>query len=158
MVLNIRTCRVLYISLHWFDHGYFYPDGDAGHHSKVGAGLGEGFNVNIPWNAAFMGDAEYLAAFQQIILPIAYEVYCTLLLLERFFYSTLLYYKLVNNQIIILTYVRTGPSTICISTTPNSHISMGRRTNQKLCVHYRRSLSHSLSTLFAALTPFLSLI
>lgn len=66
--------RVLYISLHRFDHGYFYPGGDAGHHSKVGAGPGEGFNVNIPWNLESMGDAEYLAAFQQIILPIAYEV------------------------------------------------------------------------------------
>ena len=71
----LRACRVLYISLHRFDQGYFYPGGDAGHHSKVGAGPGEGFNVNIPWeDAVFMGDAEYIAAFQQIILPIASEV------------------------------------------------------------------------------------
>ena len=81
----LRACRVLYISLHRFDHGYFYPGGDAGHHSKVGAGPGEGFNVNIPWNMASMGDAEYIAAFQQIILPIAYEVYFCILITHLMF-------------------------------------------------------------------------
>ena len=73
---------MLYISLQRFDHGYFYPGGDAGHRSKVGAGPGEGFNVNIPWNMALMGDAEYLAAFQQIVLPIVYEVYFCILITQ----------------------------------------------------------------------------
>ena len=65
--------RVLYISLHRYDHGTYYA-GPAGHESQVGTGPGEGFNVNIPWNEYQMGDAEYLAAFEQIILPIASEV------------------------------------------------------------------------------------
>ena len=32
---------------------------------------GEGFNVNIPWNRDIMGDAEYKAAFERIVIPIA---------------------------------------------------------------------------------------
>ena len=32
-----------------------------------------GFTVNIPWNQ-ISGDAEYLAAFLRIVMPIAYEV------------------------------------------------------------------------------------
>ena len=43
------TYSVLYISLHRHDNGFFYPAGDGGHHSKVGSGAGEGFNINIPW-------------------------------------------------------------------------------------------------------------
>ena len=39
----------------------------------VGEGLGQGFNVNIPFNGRKMGDTEYLMAFQSIVLPIAYE-------------------------------------------------------------------------------------
>ena len=35
---------------------------------------GEGYNVNVAWNGASMGDAEYLAAFHHVLMPIAYEV------------------------------------------------------------------------------------
>lgn len=42
----------------------------------VGIGAGEGFNVNVAWNIAWkdkegMGDDEYLAACQRVLLPIA---------------------------------------------------------------------------------------
>lgn len=30
-------------------------------------------NVNIPWPTRGMGDADYLYAFQQIVMPIAYD-------------------------------------------------------------------------------------
>lgn len=30
-------------------------------------------NVNIPWRSQGMGDADYMLAFQQIVMPIAYE-------------------------------------------------------------------------------------
>lgn len=77
--------RVLYISLHRYDYANFYPTSYSGHQSQVGEDAGAGFNVNIPWNMirenaskaapiTRMGDAEYLSAFQQIILPIVYEV------------------------------------------------------------------------------------
>lgn len=63
---------VLYVSLHRFDNGFFFPGGEDGNYDKVGANRGKGYNVNIPWNSK-CGDAEYIAAFQQIVLPIAYE-------------------------------------------------------------------------------------
>lgn len=65
--------KVLYISLHRYDHGGFFPKSDDGNYTVVGEGRGEGFNVNIPWNKHKMGDSDYIAAFQRIILPIAYE-------------------------------------------------------------------------------------
>ena len=71
--------NVLYISLHVYENGEFYPgrpdnpmipDGDL---DKVGEGLGKGRNVNIAWPSQGMGDGEYLAAFQKIVMPIAQE-------------------------------------------------------------------------------------
>lgn len=64
---------VLLISLHRYEHGFFYPTSNDGNYDKVGRGKGEGYNINIPWNNGYMGDAEYMAAFQQIVMPIAYE-------------------------------------------------------------------------------------
>uniref|UniRef100_A0A3Q4AJ85 histone deacetylase n=1 Tax=Mola mola TaxID=94237 RepID=A0A3Q4AJ85_MOLML len=65
---------VLYISLHRYDDGNFFPGG--GHPSEVGTGAGEGFNVNIGWTGGLeppMGDAEYLAAFRTVVMPIAHQ-------------------------------------------------------------------------------------
>ncbi|XP_071349641.1 histone deacetylase 7-like isoform X2 [Trachinotus anak] len=65
---------VLYISLHRYDDGNFFPG--SGHPSEVGAGAGEGFNVNVGWTGGLnppMGDAEYLAAFRAVVMPIAHE-------------------------------------------------------------------------------------
>ncbi|KAK0486054.1 histone deacetylase complex protein [Armillaria novae-zelandiae] len=56
---------VLYVSLHRYDNGAFYPCG------PFGPGLG--FSVNIPWPCEGMGDAEYIHAFQHIVMPIAME-------------------------------------------------------------------------------------
>ncbi|XP_029358106.1 histone deacetylase 7-like isoform X3 [Echeneis naucrates] len=65
---------VLYISLHRYDDGNFFPG--SGHPSEVGVGAGEGFNVNVGWTGGLnppMGDAEYLAAFRAVVMPIAHE-------------------------------------------------------------------------------------
>ncbi|XP_063792168.1 histone deacetylase 6 isoform X2 [Pseudophryne corroboree] len=64
---------VLYVSIHRYDNGLFFPSSEDAAHDKVGSGLGEGFNVNIPWNGGKMGDVEYLLAFHRIVMPIAYE-------------------------------------------------------------------------------------
>ncbi|XP_070571561.1 histone deacetylase 6-like [Ptychodera flava] len=64
---------VLYISLHRYDHGMFYPGSPDANYDKVGKGRGKGFNINVAWNGGKMGDAEYIAAFQQIVMPIAME-------------------------------------------------------------------------------------
>jgi len=71
--------NVLYISLHVYQNGIFYPgkpdnpmtpDGGI---DKCGAGKGLGKNINIGWHEQGMGDGEYMAAFQKIIMPIAHE-------------------------------------------------------------------------------------
>ncbi|KAI9697741.1 MAG: Histone deacetylase hda1 [Bogoriella megaspora] len=65
--------NVLYISLHVHLDGHFYPQGNYGDHLHNGEGLGEGRNVNIPWKREGMTDADYLFAFQQVVMPIAQE-------------------------------------------------------------------------------------
>ncbi|XP_035378450.1 histone deacetylase 7 isoform X1 [Electrophorus electricus] len=65
---------VLYISLHRYDDGNFFPG--SGGPAEVGSGAGEGFNVNVAWTGGLdppMGDAEYLAAFRTLVMPIAQE-------------------------------------------------------------------------------------
>ena len=70
---------VLYISLHVYQDGEFYPgqpdnpatpDGGLEH---CGAGPGLGKNVNIGWHDQGMGDGEYMAAFDEVVMPIARE-------------------------------------------------------------------------------------
>nr|XP_033779735.1 histone deacetylase 6 isoform X2 [Geotrypetes seraphini] len=64
---------VLYVSLHRYDHGTFFPNSEDANYDKVGYGEGQGFNVNVAWNGSRMGDPEYLAAFQRLVMPLAYE-------------------------------------------------------------------------------------
>eukprot|EP00057_Strongylocentrotus_purpuratus_P015728 XP_011670202.1 PREDICTED: histone deacetylase 6 isoform X1 [Strongylocentrotus purpuratus] len=67
---------VLYISLHRHENGMYFPMGPEGAVDQVGKGDGQGYNVNIGWNTGnkgLMGDAEYLAAFHHIIMPLAYQ-------------------------------------------------------------------------------------
>nr|XP_035966801.1 histone deacetylase 6 isoform X2 [Halichoerus grypus] len=64
---------VLYISLHRYDHGTFFPMGDEGASSQIGRAAGTGFTVNVAWNGPRVGDADYLAAWHRLVLPIAYE-------------------------------------------------------------------------------------
>jgi acetoin utilization deacetylase AcuC-like enzyme len=57
--------KVLYVSLHQYPH---YPG--TGSTGEVGIGAGEGYTVNFPLPAR-TGEEVYLAAFDQVILPIA---------------------------------------------------------------------------------------
>ncbi|KAG1678324.1 Histone deacetylase 4 [Nymphon striatum] len=64
--------HILYLSLHRHDNGNFFPG--TGDSQEVGVDDGVGFNVNIAWSGGLnppLGDAEYLAAFRTIVLPIA---------------------------------------------------------------------------------------
>ncbi|XP_066595945.1 histone deacetylase 4 isoform X7 [Prorops nasuta] len=66
--------RVLYMSIHRHDEGNFFPG--TGGPTECGAGEGLGYNVNVAWSGGLnppMGDAEYLAAFRTIVMPIAKE-------------------------------------------------------------------------------------
>nr|XP_037860622.1 histone deacetylase 9 isoform X2 [Chlorocebus sabaeus] len=65
---------ILYISLHRYDEGNFFPG--SGAPNEVGTGLGEGYNINIAWTGGLdppMGDVEYLEAFRTIVKPVAKE-------------------------------------------------------------------------------------
>ncbi|KAK7136290.1 hypothetical protein R3I94_014814 [Phoxinus phoxinus] len=64
---------VLYISLHRYEDGTFFPNSEDANYNKVGQGKGRGYNVNIPWNGGKMGDPEYMAAFHHLVMPIARE-------------------------------------------------------------------------------------
>ncbi|XP_078385778.1 histone deacetylase 5 isoform X5 [Cetorhinus maximus] len=66
--------NVLYISLHRYDDGNFFPG--SGAPDEVGTGPGVGFNVNIAWTGGVdpsNGDVEYLTAFRTVVMPIANE-------------------------------------------------------------------------------------
>lgn len=65
--------RVLYISLHRYENGKFYPGTKYGGTDKVGEGEGEGYSVNIPWSQPGVGDSDYIYAFRRIVMPIISE-------------------------------------------------------------------------------------
>uniref|UniRef100_A0A1B6LQS3 UBP-type domain-containing protein n=1 Tax=Graphocephala atropunctata TaxID=36148 RepID=A0A1B6LQS3_9HEMI len=65
--------KVLYMSIHRYDRGTFFPCSEDAAATVVGSAAGVGFNVNIPWNQKGMGNTEYAAAFHQVVLPIAYQ-------------------------------------------------------------------------------------
>ncbi len=65
---------VLYISLHRYDNGTFFPSSEDAAPNRVGVSKGKGFNVNIAWSGGKMGDSDYLAAFYHVVMPIATEV------------------------------------------------------------------------------------
>eukprot|EP00762_Andalucia_godoyi_P007715 ANDGO_07949.mRNA.1 Histone deacetylase 18 len=62
---------VMYISVHRYDDGAFYPG--TGHASSIGDGPGRGFNMNIPLGGTDISDADYLAVFTHLILPVGRE-------------------------------------------------------------------------------------
>lgn len=71
--------NVLYISIHVYQNGHFYPgkpddenipDGGP---ENCGVGAGVGKNINIGWHDQGMGDGEYMAAFEKIVMPIGKE-------------------------------------------------------------------------------------
>lgn len=65
--------QVLYISLHRFEIGKYYPGTIQGQYDQTGEGKGEGFNCNITWPVGGVGDAEYMWAFEQVVMPMGRE-------------------------------------------------------------------------------------
>ena len=68
---------VLYISIHRYENGGFYPYGPDGDSNNIGSGIGIGKNVNIAWNTNTnpdkIGDTEYIYAFNTLIKPMLEE-------------------------------------------------------------------------------------
>ncbi|XP_078155090.1 histone deacetylase 5 [Carex rostrata] len=63
--------RVLFFSVHRFDSGSFYPSGGDGAYCMIGEGPGQGYNINVPWEHGRCGDADYLAVWDHVLLPVA---------------------------------------------------------------------------------------
>ena len=59
--------RVLFVSLHRFGKGFFPGTGAP---TWAGKDAGRGHTVNLAWAHEGMGDAEYLAAFDALLMPI----------------------------------------------------------------------------------------
>jgi len=68
--------KVLYMSIHRYDNGKFYPNSRNGGSHKIGENIGIGYNVNIGWNltsTSIIGDTEYMYAFDTLIKPMLIE-------------------------------------------------------------------------------------
>lgn len=70
----ISLFSVVYFSIHRYENGTFWPNLEESDFHYIGKGLGEGYNFNIPLNKTGMTNADYIAIFQQVLLPMAYEV------------------------------------------------------------------------------------
>lgn len=66
--------RVVYISIHRYEHGSFWPNLRESEFDHIGDGVGTGYNFNLPLNKTGMTNADYLAVFQQVIIPVGIEV------------------------------------------------------------------------------------
>lgn len=69
--------NVLFMSIHRYDNGSFYPGGKQANCSFVGIGPGKGYTVNVAWNetddstADKICDEDYVYTFEQLVMPIA---------------------------------------------------------------------------------------
>ena len=69
---------VLFISLHRYNDGYFYP-GPSGSVDNLGKDKGLGYNLNVPWNHSTESDYkvpddnEYAFAFERLVMPVLEE-------------------------------------------------------------------------------------
>ena len=78
---------VLFISPHRYENGKFYPGGAAGSAKKIGDHEGKGFNINIPFDVAGMGNDEYIYVWENLAFPIIEEFEPDLILISAGFDS-----------------------------------------------------------------------
>ncbi|XP_019759351.2 histone deacetylase 6 isoform X2 [Dendroctonus ponderosae] len=71
--LTYSKDNVMYISLHRFDGGKFFPKDPAGNYMYVGEEKSAGYNLNVAFENAKMSDADYLYTWIKIVLPLAYS-------------------------------------------------------------------------------------
>ena len=77
--------NILFVSLHRYDDGEYYPG--TGHAALEGTGRKP---ISVPWPASVAaGDAEYLHAFLELILPAAFRFAPELVLISAGFDSAL---------------------------------------------------------------------
>lgn len=81
----LDTKDVLYVSLHRYDNGEFYPNTHSSNYTEIGVGEGRGYNINIAWNDGKMNNTDYISAFFRVVLPVAYEYRPELLIISAGF-------------------------------------------------------------------------
>ncbi len=71
----IGNSHLVWFFMIWsrFDKGSFYPPGDEGNYDHLGADGGAGYNINVPWPHGQFGDADYLAVWEHVLMPVAHE-------------------------------------------------------------------------------------
>lgn len=86
---------VLYLSVHRYDNGTFFPG--TGRPEEIGSGAGLGFTINVAFSGptamqgvtiSNCGDAEYLAAFRCVVVPVAREFSPDIILVSAGFNAT----------------------------------------------------------------------
>ncbi len=96
--------RVLYFSIHRYainffvvfavhiytvsfsyEFGSFWPELRESDFDYVGSGAGAGFNINVPLNTFGNTDSDYMAAFLEVLMPVAYEFQPELVLISAGF-------------------------------------------------------------------------
>lgn len=65
--------NVLYVSIHRYENGKFWPELIESNFNFTGAVEGKGYNFNIPLNVTGCNDADFLLIWFNVILPVAYE-------------------------------------------------------------------------------------
>ncbi|KAF5289609.1 hypothetical protein FQR65_LT11800 [Abscondita terminalis] len=68
-----RTDKVLYFSIHRYQHGEFWPNLRESDFDHIGEEKGLGYNINFPLNETGRNDSDYLSILFNILLPVAYE-------------------------------------------------------------------------------------
>ncbi|KAF2878979.1 hypothetical protein ILUMI_27189 [Ignelater luminosus] len=71
--LFYKDNRVLYFSIHRYEHGRFWPNLRESDYDYIGEENGKGFNINFPLNVIGLQDRDYLTIVNHILLPVAYE-------------------------------------------------------------------------------------
>lgn len=65
--------QVLYVSIHRYEKGKFWPELIESNFNFIGANKGKGYNLNLPLNETGCNDADFLLMWFNAIMPIAYE-------------------------------------------------------------------------------------
>jgi histone deacetylase 6 len=81
--------NVLYFSVHRWHGGNYYPFLQNSGPNNVGLGDGQGFNVNVGWSRKGMGNDEYIAVWEKVLMPIAREFQPDLVLVSAGFDAAL---------------------------------------------------------------------
>ncbi|KAL8582057.1 hypothetical protein ACOMHN_028038 [Nucella lapillus] len=81
--------RVLYFSIHRYEHGAEWPHLRESDYDYAGEGGGRGYNINLPLNECGCDNSDYMSAFFNILLPVAYEFQPELVLVSAGYDSAL---------------------------------------------------------------------